>query len=91
VLNPEQRRLRAQIAANTRWARQRDRDATALLGQAGLLRRFEAEVDPAGELDPVERARRAEQLRHAHMQRMALASVRARAARKQGGGDAPAA
>lgn len=83
TLTPEQRRLRAQIAANTRWARE-DPTANAARGQAGLLAKFENDVDPDGTLDPAERTRRAEAARKAHMLRLALASSKARSARKSG-------
>lgn len=81
ALTPAQRRLRAQIAANTRWSRENPAP-TGPRGQAGLLARFEREVDPDNELSPAERFRRAEAARRAHMQRLALASAKARAARK---------
>lgn len=79
-LTPEQRRLRAQIAAHARWAGE-DPAANAARGQAGLLARFEREVDPNGTLPPTERARRAESARRAHMSRLALRSSRARGSR----------
>ena len=86
-LSPAQRMLRAQVAAYERWARtsQADRAADARRGQAGLRARFERLADPDGTLPPAERAHRAERLRRAHMARLALASSRARAARKAGG------
>jgi hypothetical protein len=83
VLTPEQKRLRAQIAANTRWSRE-DPALNAARGQAGLMARFEREVDPNNELDPAERARRAAAAHRAHMARLALASSKVRAARKSG-------
>jgi hypothetical protein len=83
-LTPAQRSARARLAVNTRWARATDRQTTARSGQAGLLARFEAQI-PAEITDPAERTRRALQLRLAHMQRMALASSKARAARKAAG------
>ena len=88
-LTPEQRRLRAQIAAHARWANE-DPTANAARGQAGLTARFEREVDPDGTLDPAERARRVESARRAHFARLALASSRARAKRRTttGAGDA---
>ncbi|MGH3908822.1 MAG: hypothetical protein ACRDTE_32265 [Pseudonocardiaceae bacterium] len=89
ALSPAQRKLRAQIAANTRWSRE-DPATTGPRGQAGLLARFEREVDPGGTLEPAERARRAEAARKAHMQRLALASARARGARKDAGEATPA-
>lgn len=76
-LTPEQRRLRAQIAANTRWSRE-DSSVQARRGQAGLTAKFEREVDPDGALPPAERARRVEAARRAHMQTLALKSSRAR-------------
>jgi hypothetical protein len=79
-LSPKQRRLRAQIAANTRWSKE-DPAANAARGQAGLQTSFEKQVDPDGTLTPAERTRRAEAARKAHMQRLALASARSRSAR----------
>jgi hypothetical protein len=83
-LTKPQRILRAQIAANTRWSRENP-TANAARGQAGLLARFERE---AREADPgasgAEIARRAQAAHRAHMQRLALASSKAR----KGGGDA---
>lgn len=46
------------------------------------MAKFEREVDPDGTLDPVERAIRAEHLRKAYFQRLALKSAKARRARK---------
>lgn len=76
-LSSEQRRLRAQIAALTRWS-QEDPAANAARGQAGLLAKFEREVDPAGVLPSAERTRRAEAARKAHMARLAFQSSKAR-------------
>ncbi|MGH3762078.1 hypothetical protein [Actinophytocola sp.] len=78
ALTPEQRSQRARLAALTRWAKENPA-ATAARGQAGLLARFEREVDPNNELAPAERTRRAECARKAHMARLALKSSRARA------------
>ncbi len=74
---PSERRLRASIAANTRWARQDPREGTATARRA-FLERFEREADPDGDLSPQERVVRAERLRKAHFQRLALKSARAR-------------
>jgi hypothetical protein len=87
-LTPEQRRLRASVAAHVQWASEPDRSARTKAARDGLLAKYEREVDPDGKLPPEERRRRAEHLRKAHMARMALASSRARAAKK-GGGHAP--
>jgi hypothetical protein len=89
VLTPEQRVLRARIAAHVQWATTEDRTARSAPGRNAFLARFEREADPDGRLDPAERAQRAEHLRKAYFARLALKSSKARAARKQqGGGDA---
>lgn len=84
-LTPEQRSMRARIAANARWSRE-DPGPNTARARAGLLASFEREVDPDGILAPAERARRAECARKAHMIRMAFASSRARSARRAAGG-----
>jgi hypothetical protein len=76
-LTPEQRSLRAQIAANTRWSRQDPKDGTKP-ARSAFEPRFELEVDPDGTLPEDERNRRARSAMRAHMQRLALASSRAR-------------
>lgn len=78
---PKQRRMRAQRAAHIRWSRE-DPTANVLRAQAGLLARFEREVDPNNELAPAERRRRAESLHKAHMLGLALHSAKKRAARR---------
>jgi len=83
-LTAEQRTLRAQIAANTRWSRE-DPAESAARGQAGLVARFEREAreaDPAA--SDAEIARRAQVAHRAHMQRLSLASSRARQQRQTG-------
>jgi hypothetical protein len=75
--------LRGRIAAHERWARTSDRTAATAPGRAGLEARFEREVDPNGELDPAERARRVDAKRKAHFMRLALLSARSRRAAKQ--------
>jgi hypothetical protein len=87
-LTPEQRHLRAQTAAFTRWS-QENPAANAARGQAGLLAKFERQIRADHpDLPDAEVARRAESARRAHMARMALASSKARAARKAGDSDA---
>lgn len=84
VLTPEQRRLRAQIAAYERWARETDKSATAIKGQAGLRAKY---VREAREADPgitdAEAERRGECLWRAHLARAGLAASKAKAARKR--------
>ena len=79
-LTPAERSLRASIAAHTRWANtgRAERQRLADNGQAGLLRRFEVEVDPEGVLSADERDQRARNLLTAHMKRLALKSAKAR-------------
>jgi hypothetical protein len=86
-LTPEQRAMRASIAAHVQWAKESDRTARTATARAAFLARFEREADPSGVLDPAERARRAEHLRRAYFTRLAMASSRAR---KKGGGEAVA-
>lgn len=86
-MTPAERRLRAQIAANTRWSRE-DPAVNAARGQAGLWDRFMREADPDGTLAPGERHRRAAAAYKAHFQRLAFASAKARAARAGGAADA---
>jgi hypothetical protein len=80
-LTRTQRVLRARMAANTRWSDPQSRSAHA----DRRLERFAAEVDPDGKLPEPERIALAKQRRRAYMQRLALASSKARAARKAGG------
>jgi hypothetical protein len=55
-VTPEQRRLRAKIAANARWSRPMARADQADAARSAILARLEREVDPAGALPPDERA-----------------------------------
>jgi hypothetical protein len=87
-LTKSQRTLRAAIAANARWSRENPA-ANAARGQAGLLAKFDREAREAEPgLTDAEYARRAQSAYRAHMARLALASSKARAARKAGGTDA---
>lgn len=80
-MTASERSMRASIAANARWANT-DRRTESERARRAQLDRFEVEVDPDGTLDPDERARRADNARRAHMQRLALKSAQARRARK---------
>lgn len=92
-LTPEQRALRARAAAHAQWAGEPDPTARTEAGREAFLSRFEAqarELHPNGSPELI--ARSAEHLRKAHMAKLALASSKARAARKRGGdGDGAAA
>jgi hypothetical protein len=87
ALTPEQRSQRGRIGAYRQWSRTPDRAAHTAPARAAFLAKFEAEVDPLGELDPITRAELAAYRRKEYMARLAFASAKARAARK-GGPDA---
>jgi hypothetical protein len=55
-VTPEQRRLRARIAANARWSRPQARADQAAAARAAIMARLERQVDPDGSLTPEERA-----------------------------------
>lgn len=78
------RQLLGSIGAHESWARTVDRPARTANARRSFLERFEREVDPDNTLPPAERALRAEHLRKAYFQRLALASAKAR---RRGGAD----
>jgi hypothetical protein len=80
-LSPEQRSLRASIAAHSRWAKEDPKVALVPVRDA-FLDSFREEADPDHTLPEEERERRARALLQAHMARLALKSSRARAKRK---------
>ncbi len=55
-MTPEQRRLRAKIAANARWSRPMARADQSDAARSAMTMRLERQVDPAGMLPPQERA-----------------------------------
>jgi hypothetical protein len=77
-LSPEQRSIRARLAAHTLHAKVTDPAAHTAPARQAFLDRFEREVDPDGTLSPADRARRAEHARKAYFTRLALASAKAR-------------
>ena len=79
-MTPEQRSLRARIAATYMHLRYEPEEVTAPARRA-FLRRFEREVDPLGSLPEAERKTKAHMALRAHMLRLALASSRARQSR----------
>lgn len=84
TLTPEQRTLRARIAAHARWAKQ-DPKPAGQRAQAGLRARFRRQAaEQFPDLPDAELDRRAESAYRAHMARLALASSKARGARKAG-------
>lgn len=77
-LTPEQRSLRARLAAHVSWANTTDRAARTAAARQAALDRFKRQVDPDYVLSPAERAERAASARKAHFMRMALLSAKAR-------------
>ncbi|HEU5475723.1 MAG TPA: hypothetical protein VFV67_34210 [Actinophytocola sp.] len=84
-LTPEQRTLRAKVAAHTMWSNTSNRAERTAAARKAAHDRFAKQVDPGGVLPPEERAQRAENARKAHFCRMAAASAKARAAKAAGG------
>ena len=81
-LGPEQRSLRARLAAHSKWAGTDPVEGTRAAREA-FLSSFEKQVDPDGTLDPDERARRADHARKAHFLKLAFLSARARRAKSR--------
>jgi hypothetical protein len=75
-----QRTLRARLAALTLHATHDSREVTGPARRA-FLAKFEAEVDPSGELSPEVRARVAGQRMRSHMKLLAARSALARSGR----------
>jgi hypothetical protein len=84
-----ERVLRARMAAHLLHAQISDEAAHTAPARAAFLSRFEREVDPDGILDPQERARRAEHAKKAYFIKLALASRKARAARRRANTSSP--
>jgi hypothetical protein len=76
-LTPEQRSMRARLAAQSRWAKE-DPTPTVTKARAAFMARFENDVDPDRVLNEAERQRRAESARKAYFTRLALKSSQAR-------------
>lgn len=81
--SPAEISLHGKLAALSRWSRE-DAVAGTAAARKASLDRFERQVDPDGQLDPVERAKRAERARKAYFTGLALKSAQAR--RKNGRG-----
>jgi hypothetical protein len=81
-LTPDERRLRAQAAAHSRWARPGARERQSAVIREARLRHHERLVDPDGTLEPAERRKLAENSLRAEMAKLALKSSKARRAKK---------
>jgi hypothetical protein len=80
VMTSAQAAQRGRLGAHRLYATHDAREI-ARKARAGLVQKFEREVDPEMQLDPQERARRAEHARRAYFQSLALKSAAARRAR----------
>lgn len=76
--DPDIRRVVSTIGAHALHAKITDPSAHTAPARAAFLGRFERQVDPAGVLPAVERARRAEHARKAYFLSLALKSAKAR-------------
>lgn len=79
-LTPEQRSLRARMAAHLSWARTADPAARTAPAREKFDQRFLDAVDPDRKLPEKERQRRAVHARKAYFTALALKSARARRA-----------
>ena len=79
AMSDRRARLRARIAAYTRWALTADPTSATAPARSAFNARFDREVDPDGALPAAERARRAEYARKAYFSRLAYLSAKARA------------
>jgi hypothetical protein len=77
ALTPNERTMRARLAAHVLHASVDSRQHTEPARQA-FMARFEDQVDPDRVLSPIERARRAEHAKKAYFTRLALKSAQAR-------------
>lgn len=82
-----ERKLRASIAAHESWSRTEDRSARLAPARRAFADSFAEKVDPDHILPEAERARRAENARRAHYQRLALKSAQVRRRRRETGAD----
>ena len=80
-LTPEQRSLRARLAAHTLHSRV-DSKAHTEPARKAFLERFELQVDPDRQLPEAERRRRADSAKKAYFTALAYRSAKARARRK---------
>ena len=89
-IDPEMARIRATIAANTRWSRTSpsERTAATAAARAAAASRWERQVDPDGRLTPEDRTRMAANARAADLARLRLAAVQARKAKHRKGAGA---
>jgi hypothetical protein len=92
-MDPQERTLRARLAAHVSWANTADPASRTAKARAAAMARFEREVDPEGVLPVEERMRRAEHAKKAHFSRLALKAASKRRIEREmkAGGRKPAA
>ena len=76
--------LQKRAAVYKSWANTADRAARTAPARAALLSRFEREVDPSGQMNPAERAQRAEAAKRAYFLELSRKSLIARNRRRNG-------
>ncbi len=81
-LTPQQRRLRAQLAAHTLHAQVEDPSKHTRPAREAFFAKFEKQVDTEGVLPQHERQRRAQHARAAWMKTLALKATQARQAKR---------
>jgi hypothetical protein len=82
-MTPEQRRLRAKIAANARWSRPMARADQAEASRTAIYNRLEREVDPTGTIPAAERDLMVRSAARQLSAMLNVAKARKRAARMQ--------
>jgi hypothetical protein len=82
-LTPEQRKLRARLAALERWAQTSNRTEATAPARAAAANRWERQVDPDGKLPAAVRAKLADSAQRAYFTRLALRSSVARGRARQ--------
>lgn len=75
-MSPEQRTLRARLAAAERWSKPGARADQAAKARQGRLAHYERLVDPDGVMDPAERRACAKSAADAQLARARLAKTR---------------
>lgn len=82
-LNRGERFLRSSAAVNAMWGTTFDRTARTAAARAGWLEKLADRADPDRLLPQAERTKRAQSLRKAHLQSIALKSAKARRLRAE--------
>lgn len=75
-MTPEERKLRAKLAAQARWSRPGARSQQSTVIRDRRLQHYEQQVDPNGELDPEERRACAKSAASEHMTRLRYQKAR---------------